>query len=141
MESLVQDALQISRTTSSEVKVGEANIVVVGAGGAGNNAVSWLHKKGIDGAKIYAVNTDKQHLDISHADGKILIGRELTRGLGCGGFPDKGREAAKESLHELKNMLKDADMVFVCAGLGGGTGTGSAPIVAQIAREAGAIVI
>jgi cell division protein FtsZ len=140
MESLVQDALQ-NTTNTNELKVGEANIVVVGAGGGGNNIVSWLHKKGISGAKIFAVNTDMQHLDITSADGKILIGRELTRGLGCGGYPDKGREAAKESLHELKTVMRDADMVFVCAGLGGGTGTGAAPVTAQIARESGAIVI
>ncbi len=140
MESFVQEALR-NQTNYADLKVGQANIVVVGAGGGGNNMVSWLHRKGIQGAKIYAINTDKQHLDISHADGKILIGKELTRGLGCGGFPDKGREAAKESLHEIKTALREADMVFVCAGLGGGTGTGSAPVVAQIAKESDAIVI
>ena len=139
MEGLIQDAMNNQSVYTTPV--GEANIVVVGAGGAGNNMVSWLHKKGIQGAKIFAVNTDLQHLNISQADGKILIGRELTRGLGCGGFPDKGREAAKESLHELKTILKDADMTFICAGLGGGTGTGVGPVVAQLARESGAIVI
>ncbi len=141
MESLVQDALQNAKYNLDNLKVGEANIVVMGCGGGGNNMVSWLHKKGIAGAKIFAINTDLQHLNISSADGKILIGRELTRGLGCGGFPDKGREAAKESLHELKTAMRDADMVFICAGMGGGTGTGSVPVVAQIAREMGAIVI
>jgi len=140
MEGFIKDAL-LNQQDLSGLKVGEANIVVLGTGGAGNNMVSWLHKKGIQGAKIYAINTDLQHLQISEADGKILIGRELTRGLGCGGFPDKGREAAKESLHELKSILKDADMVFICAGLGGGTGTGVAPVVAEVARESGAIVI
>ncbi len=141
MDSLVQDALVSAGKTSDGLKVGEANIVVVGAGGAGNNMVSWLHKKGINGAKVYAVNTDLQHLQISEADAKVLIGRELTRGLGCGGFPTRGQEAAKESMHELKQLMKDADMVFICAGMGGGTGTGAAPVTAAIAREAGAIVI
>lgn len=140
MEGLLKDALKMQEDFS-DLKVGQANIKVIGCGGAGNNMVSWLHKKGIEGAEIAAVNTDKQHLDISESDMKVLIGRELTRGLGCGGFPEKGREAAKESVHALKEVLKDADMVFVCAGLGGGTGTGSAPIVAQLAKEIGAIVI
>ena len=96
MEGLVRDAVMNAQNIG-DLKVGEANIVVLGCGGAGNNMVSWLHKKGISGAKIYAINTDLQHLNITEADGKILIGRELTRGLGCGGFPDKGREAAKKA--------------------------------------------
>lgn len=142
MEFIIQSALQNAKNTGFEdLKVGYANIRVVGVGGGGSNMVSWLHKKGITGATVVAMNTDKQHLDISDADRKILLGRELTRGLGCGGFPAKGRESAKESLHEIKEMLKDTDMVFVCAGLGGGTGTGAAPVVAQLAKEAGSIVI
>lgn len=140
MESLIQNAL-VHQEDYSDLKIGCANIKVIGCGGAGNNMVSWLHKKGIQGAEILAINTDKQHLDISEADQKILIGRELTRGLGCGGFPEKGNQAAKESIHSIKNALKEADMVFICAGMGGGTGTGSAPIVAQVGREIGAIVI
>ncbi len=140
METLIQDALQ-NQPTIDETQTGEANISVIGCGGGGNNIVSWLYKKGIKGAKVYAINTDLQHLNITEADGKILIGKELTRGLGCGGFPDKGREAAKESLHDIKNILKNADMVFVCAGLGGGTGTGSVSEVARVARESGSIVI
>jgi cell division protein FtsZ len=139
MENLIQEALENAPVT--DTTVGEANISVIGCGGGGNNMVSWLHKKGIRGAKIYAINTDKQHLDISSADGKILIGRELTKGLGAGGFPERGREAARESLHDLKNYVKNADMVFICAGMGGGTGTGSGPVVAELARESGAIVI
>lgn len=142
MESLIQDALNISKQNHFEdVDVGQANIKVIGVGGAGNNMVTWLYKKGIRGAETFVANTDKQHLDISEADKKILLGKELTRGLGCGGFPEKGRESARESLHELKQVLEDADMVFVCAGLGGGTGTGAAPVVAQLAKETGAIVI
>jgi len=142
MEFIIQDALKNSEMNDlNDIEVGQANIKVIGAGGAGNNIVSWLYKKGISGAEVLAVNTDKQHLDISSADRKILIGRDLTRGLGCGGFIERGRESAKESISELKEALKGADMVFVCAGMGGGTGTGSAPVVAQIAKEMGAIVI
>lgn len=143
MEGLVQSALQSAKTNYAELSsnVGMANIKVIGCGGGGNNMVSWLHRKGIEGAEILAVNTDKQHLDISSSDRKLLIGKELTRGLGCGGYPNKGMEAAKEDLHSIKELLKEADMVFVCAGLGGGTGTGSAPVVAKVAKETGAIVI
>ncbi|MBU2634117.1 MAG: cell division protein FtsZ [Nanoarchaeota archaeon] len=142
MEFLVQNALEGLKNGNMEnVEVGKANIKVIGAGGGGNNMVSWLYKKGIQGAEIFAVNTDKQHLDISEADSKILIGKDLTRGLGCGGFPQKGTEAAKESLHELRDLLKGADMTFICAGMGGGTGTGAAPVIAQIAKEMGSIVI
>jgi len=121
--------------------VGTANIKVIGSGGAGNNMVSWLYKKGIKGAQIFACNTDQQHLNITEADQKFLIGKELTRGLGCGGFAEKGAEAAQESIVEIKACLKESDMVFVCAGMGGGTGTGSAPVIAQVARDTGAIVI
>ncbi len=124
-----------------ELKAGKANIKVFGAGGAGGNAVTWLFNKGINGATIYAVNTDALHLSITKADEKVLIGKELTRGLGAGGKPSVGREAAKESLTELKRATGNADMVFVIAGLGGGTGTGSAPVIAQLAKEAGSIVI
>ena len=123
------------------LEVGHANIKVIGCGGAGNNMVGWLYKKGLKGAEIIACNTDKQHLNIIDADKKFLIGKGITRGLGCGGFPEKGAEAAKESIKELKDSLKGADMVFVCAGMGGGTGTGSAPVVANLAKESGAIVI
>lgn len=124
-----------------ELQVGQANIKVIGAGGAGNNMVSWLYRKGIKGAEILACNTDQQHLKISDADRKFLIGKELTRGLGCGGFPEKGHEAAQESLNDIKASLKGADMVFVCAGMGGGTGTGSAPVIAHVAHDTGSIVI
>jgi len=124
-----------------ELKAGKANIKVIGVGGAGCNAVTWLYNKGIQGATVYAVNTDALHLSVSKADEKILIGKELTRGLGCGGYPEKGREAAKEAIVELKKAVSGADMVFVLAGMGGGTGTGAAPIVAQLAKEIGAVTI
>ena len=145
MEFIIQNALdnnqpQMSAPTQ-DTQIGQANIKVFGVGGGGGNAVSWLYKKGIKGAEIIAANTDKQHLDVTSCDKKILIGRNLTRGLGAGGFSQVGSEAAKEQISEIKECLKQADMVFVCAGMGGGTGTGAAPVVAQAARESGAIVI
>ncbi|MEM4240084.1 MAG: cell division protein FtsZ [Candidatus Woesearchaeota archaeon] len=141
MELIVQKAAENNQMQVDNIKVGQANIKVIGAGGAGNNMVTWLYKRGIKGAEIIAVNTDKQHLQVSEADKKFIIGRDVTRGLGCGGFPQKGAEAAQESIAELKDALKEADMVFVCAGMGGGTGTGSAPVIANLAKDGGAIVI
>jgi len=126
---------------SDEIEVGQATIRVIGCGGAGSNMTNWLYRKGIKGAEVICCNTDKQHLEIMEADKKFLIGKNVTRGLGCGGFPQKGGEAAKESIQEIKDALQRTDMCFVCAGMGGGTGTGSAPIVAQVAKEQGAIVI
>jgi cell division protein FtsZ len=124
-----------------ELKAGKANIKVVGAGGAGCNAITWLYNKGINGATVYGVNTDALHLSITKADEKVLIGKELTRGLGCGGYPQKGREAAKEAMADLKKAVSGADMVFIISGMGGGTGTGSSPVIAQLAKEAGAVTI
>ncbi len=123
------------------LKAGKASIRVIGVGGMGCNAVTWLHNKSIQGATVYAINTDAQHLEISKSDAKILIGRELTNGLGCGGYPEKGRMAAKETLAEIKKAVANTDMIFLVAGMGGGTGTGAAPVVGQVAKEAGALVI
>ena len=138
---MVQKAVKQEQPELSAAAIGKANIKVIGVGGAGNNMVSWLYKKGIKGAEILACNTDQQHLDFTEADRKFLIGRDLTRGLGCGGFPSKGAEAAQESLAEIKQSMKNSDMVFICAGMGGGTGTGAAHVVANVAKETGAIVI
>ncbi|MBI2092778.1 MAG: hypothetical protein HYT75_07300 [Deltaproteobacteria bacterium] len=139
----VEGAAKDSSTKNKleEFEVGQAKIKVIGVGGSGNNMVGWLYNKGIKGAEILGCNTDKQHLDMIQADKKFLLGKGVTRGLGCGGFPEKGAEAAKESLQEVKEYLKDSDMVFVCAGMGGGTGTGAASIIAHVAKAAGAIVI
>ncbi len=139
-----KEAIQNASTHSinfDELRAGKANIKVIGCGGCGSNMVTWLFNKGISGATIYAANTDALHLSVTKADEKILIGKELTRGLGAGGKPTKGREAAKEALVELKKAVGNADMVFVLAGEGGGTGTGAAPVAAQIAKETGAVVI
>ena len=124
-----------------ELRAGKANIKVIGVGGMGCNAITWLFNKGINGASIYAANTDALHLSVTKADEKVLIGKELTRGLGCGGKPQRGREAAKEAIVDIKKMVGSADMVFVVAGMGGGTGTGAAPVISQLAKETGAVVI
>ncbi|MFW6311328.1 MAG: cell division protein FtsZ, partial [Nanoarchaeota archaeon] len=127
--------------TDDNEGVNQACIKIMGSGGAGCNMINWLYKKGVKGAEIIGCNTDLQHLKMIEADRKFLIGKDITRGLGCGGFPEKGAEAAQESLTEIKDSLKNSDMVFVCAGMGGGTGTGSAPVVAQVAKDTGSIVI
>ena len=144
MLNIAQEAVSGAKTYGinfDELKAGKASIKVVGCGGGGSNMVTWLYNKGIQGATVYAVNTDALHLSVSKADEKVLIGKELTRGLGCGGYPEKGREAAKEALSELKRCIAGADMVFVVAGMGGGTGTGAAPVVAQLAKESGSVTI
>ncbi len=140
MDFIVEKALANIPSQDFE-NVCQANIKVIGVGGAGNNMVGWLYRKGIKGAEIIATNTDQQHLNVTGSDRKFLIGKDCTRGLGCGGFPNKGAEAAQESMMQIKDALKTSDMVFVCAGMGGGTGTGAAPVVAQVAKDTGAIVI
>ncbi len=141
MNFIVEEAVKTQQNVNYDDMIGQANIKVIGVGGAGSNMVSWLYKKGIKGAEIYACNTDKQHLDITNADKKVLIGRDITRGLGCGGFPNKGAEAAQESITQLKELIKGTDMAFVCAGMGGGTGTGAAPVIAELIKASGSIVI
>lgn len=118
-----------------------AVIKVVGIGGGGVNAVNRMIEAGLKGVEFIAINTDAQALLMSDADVKIDVGRELTRGLGAGSNPDVGRQAAESHRDEIEEVLKGADMVFVTAGEGGGTGTGGAPIIAQVARELGALTI
>lgn len=118
-----------------------ANIKVIGVGGAGNNAVNRMIESGIEGIEFIAINTDAQALFTSKAKTKINIGRATTRGLGAGANPDVGKKAAEESSEEIKNALAGADMVFVTCGLGGGTGTGAAPVVAELAKSLGALVV
>ena len=118
-----------------------ARIKVVGVGGGGCNAVGRMIREGLTGVEFVAVNTDAQALMQSEAQIRVRIGDKLTRGLGAGGNPENGRKAAEESAEELYEVLKGTDMVFVTAGIGGGTGTGAAPVVAQIAREVGALTI
>lgn len=118
-----------------------ATIKVVGTGGGGNNTINRIAEVGIAGVETIACNTDAQDLLYTTSDKKILLGRELTHGLGAGSVPRIGEEAAKESEHELKECLQGADMVFITCGLGGGTGTGSAPIVAEISKKLGALTV
>ncbi|MBK6645086.1 MAG: cell division protein FtsZ [Anaerolineales bacterium] len=118
-----------------------ARIKVIGVGGGGQNAVNRMMEEGIQGVEFIAANTDAQALTLSRAPMRVRLGDKITRGLGAGGDPEIGRKAAEESSDELYNVLKGADMVFVTAGMGGGTGTGAAPVVSQIAKECGALTI
>ncbi|RLI81834.1 cell division protein FtsZ [Archaeoglobales archaeon] len=120
---------------------GEPRIIVVGVGGSGNNTVNRLKNIGVSGVTTIAINTDKQHLLAVKADKKVLIGRSLTKGFGTGGYPEIGRKAAELARGTLEELFTCADIVFICAGMGGGTGTGAAPVIAKIAKEQGAIVI
>ena len=123
---------------------GPENVVtikVVGVGGAGNNVVNRMVKSGTQGIEYVAVNTDKQALAVSSADQKIQIGEKLTHGQGAGSDPDVGKRSAEESRNNIAKSLENADMVFITAGMGGGTGTGAAPVVAEIAREAGILTV
>ena len=119
----------------------EANIFVIGAGGAGNNTVSRLNEMGIEGATTITVNTDAQDLYYSDASIKILLGKQTCGGLGAGGQPSIGEECAEESEDQIRDELEGADMVFVTCGLGGGTGTGSAPIISKLAKKTGALTV
>lgn len=118
-----------------------ANIKVIGVGGGGNNAVNRMITAGLKGVEFISVNTDSQALHLATAPNKIQIGTKLTKGLGAGANPEIGKKAAEESRDEIQEILKGADMVFVTAGMGGGTGTGAAPVVAEVAKEMGALTV
>ena len=131
-DSNMDDAL-----SSEQIK-----IVTVGVGGAGNNTINRLVKAGVKGTDLIAVNTDKQHLNLIHERSKkVLIGKSVTRGLGAGGYPDVGLKAAEVDRPLIEKEIEGAHLAFICCGMGGGTGTGAAPVVAQIAKEQGAIVV
>ena len=123
-----------------KAETGPENVVtlkVIGVGGAGNNVVNRMVKSGTQGVEFIAVNTDKQALSVSNADQKIQIGEKMTHGQGAGSDPEVGKRSAEESRNDIAKALENADMVFITAGMGGGTGTGAAPTVAELAREAG----
>ena len=148
MQDIVQDALENAEQEQRDMEVdtdgdefGDPRIVIVGAGGAGNNTINRLYNIGVDGAETIAINTDKQHLKMIEADTKILVGKSLTNGLGAGGDPSMGERATEMAQGTIKEVLGEADLVFVTAGMGGGTGTGAAPVVSKIAKEQGAIVV
>ncbi len=118
-----------------------ARIVVIGVGGAGNNAVNRMIDEDISSVEFYVANTDRQALSTSKARNRLVLGNDLTQGLGSGGEPSVGREAAEASSEDIRNIVRGANMVFIAAGMGGGTGTGAAPVVARIAKEEGALTI
>ena len=137
----IKERYQMSEWEIVEESTGNASIKVVGVGGGGGNAVQHMVDIGIEGANFISVNTDKQALDKNGAGTKLVLGMEITDGLGAGANPQVGREAALEDRDKLREMLKGTDMVFVTAGMGGGTGTGAAPIVAQVAKELGILTV
>ena len=145
MQGFVQEAIENEeaeqRDNEDADEFGSPRIVVVGAGGAGNNTVNRLYNIGVDGAETVAINTDKQHLKMIEADTKILVGKSLTNGLGAGGDPSMGERATEMAQGTIKEVLGEADLVFVTAGMGGGTGTGAAPVVPKSAKEQSAMVV
>lgn len=118
-----------------------ANIKVFGIGGGGCNAVNRMVSEGVKGVEFYVANTDLQALNISPVENKLVLGREITKGLGAGANPEMGRRAAQENENEIREAIKGSDMVFITTGLGGGTGTGAAPLFAKIAKEEGALTV
>ena len=119
----------------------KAKIKVIGVGGAGGNAVNRMVEENIKGVEFIAANTDMQALDLSQADTRLQLGPKLTRGLGAGSNPDIGQKAAEESEDVISDLLKESDMIFITAGMGGGTGTGAAPVIARVAKDSGALTV
>ncbi|OGJ19975.1 cell division protein FtsZ [Candidatus Pacearchaeota archaeon RBG_13_36_9] len=141
IDAALSNVAEIDRQLEELLKKQIAKVKVIGAGGAGGNTLSRMREIGIKGAELIAINTDAQDLLYTNADYKVLIGKELTQGLGAGSNPRIGEEAAHETEQELKKKLAGADMVFITCGLGGGTGTGAAPVVAEIGKKQGALTI
>ncbi|HJX50912.1 MAG TPA: cell division protein FtsZ [Candidatus Nanoarchaeia archaeon] len=139
--NISEEVREIDRELEELLKKQSAKIKVVGVGGGGNNSLSRMKEIGIKGGELIAINTDAQDLLYANADQKILIGKELTQGLGAGSNPKIGEEAAKESESEIKKKISGADMVFITCGLGGGTGTGAAPEIARISKKQGSLTI
>jgi cell division protein FtsZ len=135
------DLHDIDRELEELLKKQSAKIKVIGIGGGGNNSLSRMREIGIKGGELIAINTDAQDLLYANADQKILIGKELTQGLGAGSNPRVGEESAKESESEIKKKISGSDLIFITCGLGGGTGTGAAPVVASLAKKQGALTI
>lgn len=125
----------------SAVELARPLVSVVGLGGAGCNIVTWIKRRGIAGGKLIAANTDAAHLSITQADRRLLIGEKLTKGRGCGGYPERGEQAAMESMEDLQREVHGSNIVFVCAGLGGGTGTGGAKVLSENLKHSGALIV
>ena len=155
MKSLIDDALELHAQEQSKAPLGtpddeelariveklKVNITIIGCGGGGSNTINRLSQSGVFGAELVAANSDAKHLLHVHSPHKILLGKTTTRGLGAGALPEVGERAAQEAEEDIKPYVKGSSIVFVTAGMGGGTGTGSAPVVARMARESGALVI
>jgi len=139
--SLSSEVMSVDRELEELLKKQTAKIKVIGVGGGGGNSLSRMREIGIKGGELIAVNTDAQDLLYTNADQKILIGKELTQGLGAGSNPRVGEEAAKESESEIRKKLAGSDMIFITCGLGGGTGTGAAPVISSLAKKQGALTI
>jgi len=139
--NLKKDINNIDEELEQLVAKQRAKIKVIGAGGAGNNTINRISDVGITGVETIAINTDAQDLLYTNCNIKILIGRELTGGLGAGSIPQVGEDAARESEHDIKEKLQGADLIFITCGLGGGTGTGSAPVIADIAKKLGVLTV
>ena len=140
VEAEVVSLSMAERSIEEIAKESIPKISVIGVGGGGSNIVSWM-KRGITGVRTYAMNSDAQHLSISKADERILLGYNTTGGLGCGGFPEQGQRAAEESALDIEKAIGDANLVFVTTTLGGGTGTGASPVVARISKELGNLTL
>ena len=140
-KDFASDIKEIDRELEELLKKQSAKIKVIGVGGGGGNSLSRMREIGIKGGELIAINTDAQDLLYTNADQKILIGRELTHGMGAGSNPKIGEEAAKESESEIKKKIAGADMIFITCGLGGGTGTGAAPVVASLSKKQGSLTI
>ncbi|MBI2670518.1 cell division protein FtsZ [Candidatus Woesearchaeota archaeon] len=136
-----QKTTEIDEELEQLIAQQKAKIKVVGCGGGGNNTINRISEVGIAGSETIAINTDAQDLLYTNANTKVLIGKEITKGLGAGSIPQVGEEAARESEHDIRQKLQGADMIFITAGLGGGTGTGSAPVVAEVAKKLGALTV
>ncbi len=141
LKTVIQKTSNIDEELEQLLANQKAKIKVIGAGGAGNNTINRMSEIGISGTETIAVNTDAQDLLYTNAVTKILIGKEVTQGLGAGSIPQIGEEAAKESEQEIKHAITGADMVFITGGLGGGTGTGSMPVISDIAKKMGALTV
>ncbi|MGH9992622.1 MAG: cell division protein FtsZ, partial [Nitrososphaera sp.] len=135
------ESIMEEETIRAVMEMAKPQICVIGAGGAGSNIVSWIKERGLSGGKLIAINTDAAHLGISKADRRILIGPKSSQGRGCGGYAEKGMEAARESLSEILREVQGANIIFICAGLGGGTGTGAIQILADDLKRQGALII
>lgn len=142
-EETVEEEKATENNLEEEKKIQNfyTSIKVIGVGGGGNNAVDAMYYHKIPGVELYAMNTDGQHLDRIHADFKISLGTNSTKGLGAGAIPEKGREAAEENAKEIANAVRGANMVFISAGMGGGTGTGAAPVIAKICKDMGILTV